>query len=107
MSLMSYVQSRWTPQLLKAFEDATAALGPHAAPAAVLEHMGPAAAGLTRDAVAAHLQKHRSGWAALCLPRPAQGQHIHALGQRGCSAAPDAAAWLSERRASGFLVCCP
>ena len=58
---LTCLQSRWTPQLLKAFEDATDALGPAAAPAAVLEYMGPAAADLTRDAVAAHLQKHRSG----------------------------------------------
>lgn len=56
-------QVRWTPQLHKAFQDAVDALGPGAVPAAVLERMGPCAAGLTRDAVASHLQKHRSGYA--------------------------------------------
>ena len=51
----------WTQELHERFVNAVETLGADkAVPSKILEHMGPIAAGLTRQNVASHLQKHRT-----------------------------------------------
>lgn len=51
----------WTQELHERFVNAVETLGADkAVPSKILEHMGPMAAGLTRQNVASHLQKYRT-----------------------------------------------
>ena len=56
-----HLQVEWTQELHERFVNAVETLGADkAVPSKILEHMGPIAAGLTRQNVASHLQKHRT-----------------------------------------------
>ena len=57
----THLQVEWTQELHERFVNAVETLGADkAVPSKILEHMGPIAAGLTRQNVASHLQKHRT-----------------------------------------------